>query len=208
MLTKQFFETTRGRIVALLRRGPTTVDDLSTELGITRNAVRAHVAAMRVDGLVRRVGQRAGATRPSHLFELTGEAEQLLSRAYIPFLTQVVNVFANTLPADEVERVMREVGKGLSHEFKRGRKLSGRLEERTSAASELMNQELGALTRVEHDGGYRIVGDGCPLAGLTGKHPAVCLAIESMLADVLAASVHECCDRSERPRCCFEITSR
>jgi hypothetical protein len=29
--------------------------------------------------------------------------------------------------------------------------------------------------------------------------------MEALLATFLATPVHECCDRAERPRCCFEI---
>jgi predicted ArsR family transcriptional regulator len=71
-----------------------------------------------------------------------------------------------------------------------------------------MNEQLGALTHVEGNGGYIIRGMGCPLAALTGKHPGVCLAIESLIGEVLRVPVRECCDRSERPQCCFEIGSR
>ena len=77
--------------------GALTVDDLATKLRLTPNAVRAQITAMERDGVVRRVGRRAGTTRPSHLFELTPEVEQLLSRAYIPLLTHLVGVFARRL---------------------------------------------------------------------------------------------------------------
>jgi predicted ArsR family transcriptional regulator len=50
-----------------------------------------------------------------------------------------------------------------------------------------------------------IRGVACPLAALTGKHPAVCLAIESLLAEVIGVDVQECCDRTGRPKCCFRV---
>ena len=208
MLTKHFFETTRGRIVALLRRGALSADDIAQQLGLTANAVRAHVTAMERDGLVRRVGQRPGATRPSHLFALTGEVEQLLSRAYLPLLMQFVHVFTAALPARQVERLMREAGTALARELTGGKRPSGRLAVRVNAASDLMNRELGAVTHVEQNGGYVIRGSTCPLAALTGKHPAVCLAMESLLVQAIGANVHECCERTGRPRCCFEVARR
>jgi predicted ArsR family transcriptional regulator len=61
------------------------------------------------------------------------------------------------------------------------------------------------VTHVEGNGGYVIRGVAGPLAALTGKHPAVCLAMESLLTELIGATVHECCDRSGRPQCCFEI---
>src|SRR5688572_5426014 len=88
MLRQQLLDSSRGRIVTLLRHAGLTVDDIATQLALTPNAVRAQMTVMERDGVVRRVGQRPGTTRPSHVFELTPEVEQLLSEAYAPFLSQ------------------------------------------------------------------------------------------------------------------------
>ncbi len=205
MLRQQLLDTSRGRIVTLLQRGALTVDDIAAELGLTANAIRAQIAAMERDGLVRRSGRRPGTTRPFHVFELTPEVEQLLSQAYLPLLTQLVQVFANALPMDQVETLMRTVGRGLASEVPAERRPAGSLRSRVSAASDWMNEHLGAVTQFQGNGGYTIRGSGCPLAALTGKHPAVCLAMESLLTELLNADVTECCDRAERPTCCFKI---
>src|SRR5687767_15852519 len=90
MLRHQLLDSSRGRIVTLLRGGPSTADDIASKLALTRSAVRAQLTGMERDGVVRRAGQRAGTTRPSHVFELTPEVEQLLSIAYIPLLTNLI----------------------------------------------------------------------------------------------------------------------
>jgi predicted ArsR family transcriptional regulator len=208
MLKKQLLDSSRGRIVTLLRRGALTADDIASELGVTRSAIRAQITGMERDGVVRRAGQRPGTTRPSHVFELTPEVEQLLSSAYIPLLTQLVDVFAAGLPADQLETMLRRAGKKLADELSRGKRPAGNLASRVATASEMMNEQLGATTQVEGNGGYIIRGFGCPLAALTGKHPGVCLAMESFVAEVVGVSVRECCDRAERPHCCFEIRRR
>lgn len=205
ILRKQLLDSTRGRIVALLRAGGSTADDIATKLGLTRSGVRAQITGMERDGVVRRAGQRAGTTRPSHVFELTPEVEQLLSSAYIPLLTQLVDVFAAGVPPRQLEGMLREAGRRLAADLMRGRRPAGDLAMRVAAASEMLNDQLGALTRVEANGAFTIRGVGCPLAALTGKHPGVCLAMESLVAEVVDAPVHECCDRSATPQCCFEI---
>ena len=85
---------------------------------------------------------------------------------------------------------------------------TGTLRSRVMAASKLLNEQLGAVTHVEANGGYVIRGEGCPLSALTGKHPSVCRAMESLVKEFVGASVHECCERAQRPRCCFEIKSK
>jgi DeoR family suf operon transcriptional repressor len=205
MLTKQLLDTTRGRIMTLLQTKPLTVEELATPLGLTANAVRSQLTAMERDGLVRRAGRRPGTTRPSHIFELTVEVEHLLSRAYIPLLSHLVHTFADRLPTKQVEALLRETGKALGEELSAGRRPSGPLRSRVTLASQLLNEELGALTHVEKNGAFVIRGVGCPLSALTGKHPGVCMAMESLVGEIVGAPAHECCIREGRPRCCFKI---
>jgi DeoR family transcriptional regulator, suf operon transcriptional repressor len=206
MLRQQLLDTGRGRIVSLLQQGPLTIDEIASKLGLAASGVRAQITAMERDGVVQRMGKRPGTTRPSQFFELTGEVEQLLSRAYIPLLTQLVDVFANDLPPRQVEALLKETGKQLAGQMSPGR-TTGSLRSRVTAASQQLNEQLGAVTHVEQNGHYVIRGEGCPLSALTGKHPAVCRAMESLVKELVGASVRECCERAERPRCCFEIKS-
>ena len=170
MLRQQLLDTGRGRIVGLLQRGPLTVDDIASKLELSASGVRAQITAMERDGVVRRVGRRPGTTRPSRIFELTPEVEQLLSRAYVPLLTQVVDVFANRLPARQMDALLREAGRKLAGELSSGRP-SGALRARVMAASDLLNEQLGAVTHVEQNGGYVIRGEGCPLSALDRETP-------------------------------------
>jgi DeoR family transcriptional regulator, suf operon transcriptional repressor len=208
ILRKQLLDSSRGRIVSLLQEGGLTADDIASKLGLTRSAVRIQITAMERDGVVRRVGKRPGTTRPSQVFALTPEVEQLLSKAYIPLLMQLVRVFSEALRADQLDELLRKAGKGLAEELFRGKRLAGSLRSRVEMASEIMNERLGATTRVEGNGGYVIRGAGCPLAALTGKNPGVCLAMERLVTEVVGVPARECCDRTERPRCCFEIHDR
>jgi DeoR family transcriptional regulator, suf operon transcriptional repressor len=206
MLRQQLLDSSRGRIVTLLQRAPLTVDDIASTLELSASGVRAQLTAMERDGVVRRLGRRPGTTRPSRVFELTPEVEQLLSRAYIPLLTQLVDVFANGLPARQLDKLLREAGRKLANELSSGRP-AGTLRSRAMATSELLNEQLGAVTHVEENGHCIIRGEGCPLSALTGKHPAVCRAMESLVKELVGAPVHECCERTQRPRCCFEISN-
>jgi predicted ArsR family transcriptional regulator len=205
MLTKQFLDTTRGPIVTRLRARSLTVEEVATELGLAANAVRSQLTGMERDGLVRRAGQLPGTTRPSHVFELTSEVEQRLSRAYVPLLSQLIQTFAASLQVAELHAMLRETGRALGEALLAGRPASGSLRARLTFASQLLNDQLGALTHVEKNGSLTIRGAGCPLSALTGKHAGVCLAMESLVSTVVGEPVHECCVRDGRPRCCFEI---
>jgi predicted ArsR family transcriptional regulator len=207
MLKRQLLGSTRGRIVALLQRGPLAVDDIAAELRLTSNAVRGHITTMERDGMIQRVGRRPGTTRPFQTYELTPEVDQLLSRAYIPLLGELIRSLANALPDEQVETLVRDAGRRLADELLQTRRPTGTLESRLQTASDLLNEQLGALTRIESNGHYVIRGAGCPLSALTEKHPAICRAMESLVTEIVGVPARECCDRSGRPKCCFEIVA-
>ena len=50
---EKFFESTRGRMVTLLKRSGRTVEDLARVLGLTDNGSRAYLAVHERDGIVR-----------------------------------------------------------------------------------------------------------------------------------------------------------
>ena len=204
-LHNQFFETTRGRVVSILRRGGATVDEIAQALGVTENAVRVQLTSMERDGLVRRSSQRRSATRPSNVYELSPEVEQLISQAYIPMLRELMRLFAARTSPKEFTAVLREAGHDLAAPLA-PQVQKGSFPERVRAASAILNEDFGALTEVAKPNGHYVIrGHGCPLSAISDKHPAVCSSIESFLGTLLGARVKECCDRSERPRCCFEI---
>lgn len=193
---------TRARIVDLLRRGPLTANDVAARLGLTHNAVRAHLAALQHGGIVRESGRQATASRPAALYEVVSTAEAAFSRAYIPFVAELVLELGERLSQAELADLMHTVGRRVAAGWSRPR---GDLAQRVDAASALL-EELGGLNEVERrEEGYVIRGYGCLLSEATHGRPEVCRAMESFLVELVEAPVHQCCERNGRPRCCFEI---
>ena len=193
---------TRSQIVNLLRQSGLTANEIAIQLGLTHNAIRGHLAALQREGLIREGGWQRSASRPAVIYEVVPEAEAIFSRAYIPFVGQLVRVLRERVRQDELDEIMRMVGQRLAAEWPR---LSGELSQRVEAASALL-EELGALNQVEQlNGGYVIRGHGCLLSAAVHGRPEVCRAIESLLTELVEAPVRECCERGTRPRCCFEI---
>ena len=193
---------TRSRIVDLLRRSSLSASDIATRLDLTHNAVRSHLAALLENGLVREAGKRRGASRPSVLYELVPRADSVFSAAYVPFVAHLLRALGERLSPSELDELMGTVGRSLAKEWPR---LRGDLEQRVQAANALLEQ-LGALTEVESvDHHFVIRGYGCLLSEAVHGRPEVCHAVERMLAELLEVPVDECCERGERPRCCFNI---
>jgi predicted ArsR family transcriptional regulator len=196
---------TRGRIIGLLRRSDLTANEIADRLELTHNAVRGHLAALQHEGLVREGGSRRSGTRPAVVYALVPEAEAIFSRAYVPFVAHLVRVLQERLDQKQLDEIMHAVGRAFASDWPR---VHGDLPRRVEAASELL-EELGAVNEIERlDGGFVIRGYGCLLSQAVNRRPEVCRAVESLVAELVDAPVHECCDREgERPRCCFEISA-
>ena len=202
---EQFFRSTRGRIVTLLRRSGRTVEDLAGGLGLTNNGVRAHLATLERDGVVRQRGsvrRGSGGGKPAYVYELTPEAEGLFPKAYGPVLRQLLDLMAERLGSEETEALLRAVGRRMADE--RTVPADG-VRARLEAAATVLD-ELGGLVELEErDGAFVVRGYSCPMTDTVPGHPEVCRLIEALLTELVGAPVHQHCDRGEIPRCCFEV---
>jgi len=198
---ERFLASTRGRVVTLLRRGRRTVDDLANALGLTDNAVRAHLAALERDGLVRQSGIRRGLGKPAYAYDLTPDAERLFPKAYGPILRGLLDVLAERLTPEELEAALREVGRRVAA----AHPAPGDHQARIQQAVALLG-ELGGLAEVTRDDdAFVIAGYDCPLAVLVPGHPEACRLAEALLEEVIGCPVVERCERGGTPHCRFFI---
>ena len=204
---ERFFESTRGQVVTLLRRSEHTVEELARALGLTDNGVRAHLAVLERDGLVRQSGvvrRESGGGKPAYLYDLTEEAERLFPKAYEPALGRLLDVLSERLGSEESEALLRSVGRLMAEEHP---VRTNDARERLESAVDVFN-ELGGLAELEErDGALVIRGYSCPLAGVSPEHPEVCHMAETLITELAGVPVYEHCDRGERPRCCFEVAT-
>ena len=202
-LDERFFDSTRGRIVTLLRGRLRTVNELAEELGLTDNAVRAHLLSLERDGLVRQGGVQRGHRKPHFAYELTPEAEHLFPKAYDALLNGLITVLKGRLAPEALEEVLREVGRSLAAGQETGRSIDQK--SRIESAVRVL-EAMGGAARFEREGErYFIRSDGCPLAAAVAEHPEVCRLAEALVAEITGAPVRERCDREKAPRCRFEI---
>lgn len=204
---QRFLETTRGRIMGLLRCDARTVEELAQALDLTDNAVRAHLATLERDGMVRSAGVRRGpgAGKPSTLYELPPGAEVVFSRAYPPVLTALLEELVAQLPPAEAAAVLVGTGRRLAEPLLRPETVSRAA--RLQAAVGVLNALGGSATLEEGDGATVIRGCGCPLASVVARRPETCRAFEALLTEVVGMPVRQHCRQGERPSCCFEVAA-
>ena len=206
-LDRRFFESTRGRLVTLLRGTTKTVNELAAELALTDNAVRAHLLSLERDGLIKQSGLQRGTRKPHFAYELTAEADNLFPKAYDALLTQLITALKGRLSPATLEQVLRDVGRSLAGAQTSNRK-KGNLESRVSLGVAAL-EDIGGAARIEKEKGkFFIRSEGCPLAAAVAEHPEVCRLAETMLSEIIGGEVRERCDRDGAPRCRFEVIGK
>jgi len=201
---KRFFDSTRGRLVTLLRGSTKTVNELAEELELTDNAVRAHLLSLERDGLIKQSGIQRGTRKPHFAYQLTEEAEQLFPKAYDALLNQLIAVLKGRLTPLALEEVLREVGRRLAGAQVADQK-NGDMESRVGRSLAAL-EAIGGAARVEKDNDKLVICSGsCPLATAVSEHPEVCRLAETLLSAIIGVEVREHCDREGFPRCRFEV---
>ena len=198
----RFLGSTRGQILAILRRGDATVNELAQRLGLTDNAVRTHLAGLERDGLVEQRGVQRGIGKPAYVYRLTSEADALFPKAYALVLDGVLETLREREGDERLREVLIEVGKRLAERSGTPR---GDLRTRVRAAADALNRLGGLAEVVEENGSIEIQGYSCPLSAVAGDHPPVCQLAAALLTELVGTSVEEACERGERPRCRFLV---
>ncbi len=196
-----FRDSTRGRIVALLRRGVGTVKELAEVLAVTPNAVRWQLSRLEAEGLVVQDGVRRGWGKPAYLFRLADDAESA-PKAY--------DLLAGQLLADLRARVgdaalagsLRQLGTRAGQATGiRGATVDARLER----TLELLEPRAGAVDVQPGPAGPVVCGHGCPLATAVSEEPRVCGFLAGFLEGALGSPVRLACEHEPRPRCRFRV---
>lgn len=229
---REFQDSTRGHLLRLLLDGPATVAELSGELGLTDNAVRAQLSRLEMDGYVRREGERRSGGRPAHVYGLAPRAQEAFPDASAAVLAQLLQTLQQRLDPEAVDRLLTETGRRIATRLRgNGARtaLPGiggtaeaedgarRGQEGTAAEEDLtplppaqvvaMLEELGGDPHMERrDGRLRITSPTCLFGPAAGANHDVCEVGRSFLEELFDAPVQACCEVEDGwPRCGFEV---
>jgi predicted ArsR family transcriptional regulator len=202
---RQIGKTTRNRLIALLRRDQRTVEELAEALGLTDNAVRAHLAALVREKVVQSAGVRRDGNvgKPATLYGIAPDSSAVFSTAYTPVLSALLAEIGARLTPKQVESLLRRTGKRLA------RSLPPRstFDDRVRASATFLTGLGADAELVPTTNGYEIRGHGCVLSAAVAECPTTCVILEQLLRDVSEGEVTECCDRTtDRPNCRFVIS--
>jgi predicted ArsR family transcriptional regulator len=118
-------------------------------------------------------------------------------------LTALLQTLAERTTAEELDALLREVGRRIGPASPE----SGSLDSRVRAAAALLSS-LGSELDIERTPeGYLLRGYACPLAAAVRGEPNACHVVEELVQAVVGQPVRVRCDRSAGARCRFQVLS-
>lgn len=207
----EIFGERRKRLLRHLHAAKTgaTVQELVQVLGITRTAVRQHLAALIRDGFVAHGPLRPTRGRPKRLLVLTAAAREMLPRHYSWFGELVTEAVERGRHAANEGVTMRRIASAVVAEHGPRPPPDAALQdiERLSALMDRLGYD--ARSTRDSNGAPAIEADNCIFHDLAKKHPAICqfdLAVLSAYTGRRVA-LEECMVRGGRV-CRFRFASR
>jgi predicted ArsR family transcriptional regulator len=211
-------ETTRQTILDILRRRKqATIEELTHFLGLAPATIRRHLDILMRDSLVS-VGQvRRETGRPHYVFSLTEAGEDLFPKNYIRLTNRLIEEIVN-LDAEETrdrsglelaELVFEKMAERMAQTYASrvtGATLVARLEEVVN----LLSSEGIIFEWRGGEGGYYLLGHGCPCRRVANAHTQMCSHDQRLLATLLRAEVEsvEPATMDEETYCAYWVTEK
>lgn len=191
----------------LFNKSGLTIDDLAAKLGITRNAVQQHVAALEHSGFLNKGQLTVTGGRPSQIYILSRKGVELFPKKYSWFSELLLESLKMQLGSEALEKKMREIGINLGEGLKP--KLKGQsIAEKISEVSEMM-KSLGfetVLVPNEQGAPPSIQAHNCIYHHLAEEFEEVCELDRSLLETLLDQKIeHEECIVRDGQTCRFRV---
>lgn len=181
---------TRAHLLRIIReRGGVTLRDLQEATGLSRSALRQHLAILERDGAVRERLLRGRAGRPPILYEPSPGAPQRALESYAAILGAVLRTVGGQ-GARRARRIAEAAAADVARRHADIAALSSLEARITAALGALLEDARTAEVRsVGED--YEVVLHDCPLLALAGELPQVCGITRELLHRLTGATVEQ-----------------
>jgi predicted ArsR family transcriptional regulator len=198
--------STRMEVLECLRRKQAaSAEVISTQLGITPNAVRQHLASLEREGLVKSEPHRSKRGRPSLMFSLTDKADAAFPKRYGQLATMVLNELAEMGGPALLDEVFERVAARQACAIQK--QLTGLdFEEKLERVVESIGRAGTLAEKQETPDGVRVTIHNCPFRNTAMKYPQVCTITPRLLVKLLDAQVSQEASIHRRdPYCSFLV---
>jgi DeoR family suf operon transcriptional repressor len=187
-------------------QGRGTVAELAARLNITPVSVRHHLSTLQAEGLVKSTEERQGVGRPRLIYTLTEAGQDRFPARYLRLSERLLDELKASLPPRALEEMFTHMAAGMVAEF--ATRFEGKsLEEKMALLIEVLGTE-GFLARWNRTGEtISLTEYSCPYLRIGQRHPEVCAIDQTVIQQVLNASVEKTtCVLDGADRCVFVIS--
>ncbi|WP_421617466.1 helix-turn-helix transcriptional regulator [Brevibacillus sp. TJ4] len=199
--------STRDQILHMLKvKGSLSVSDMAVELGITEMAVRRHLNTLERDNLIKSTLVRQAMGRPTNVYSLSQEADELFPRNYSHLTLDFLRDLQDMDGIGKVEMLFRRRENRLEETYRSH--VQGDLEERVAKLAELQNEKgyMVEWEKASTGDGYVFQEYNCPIAQIAREYNQACNCELSLFRRVLGAKVEQSsCMAKGGEKCVFEI---
>jgi predicted ArsR family transcriptional regulator len=202
-------DSRRSILLALKRKGPSTIAQLADELQLTGEAVRQQLLLLQREGWIEskitRDGDRGRTGRPATRYSLTEAGDHLFPKNYDLLNVVVLDAVAGELGPEAAKRVLKRVTDervALAETKVRGKSLP----ERVEALKDLYFESDPYMDVEQAPDGYYLVERNCPFYNTAMRRPILCNVSVNALTRLLGVRV----EREQRfqngdGRCVFHV---
>lgn len=198
--------STRMEVLELLRRkGRSSAETISNDLGVTPNAVRQHLTNLEREGLVVSHSERSGRGRPSHLFVLTERADAVFPKRYGQLATMVLQEVQEMGGPEALDEVFARVA--ARHASAIERDLDGLdFDEKLRRVVAWIGRAGTLVEQTESPEGVKITIHNCPFRNTALKFPQVCTITPQLISRLTGEAISQADSIHRRdPYCSFVV---
>jgi predicted ArsR family transcriptional regulator len=198
--------STRMEVLELLRRkGHASAETISSDLGVTPNAVRQHLTNLEREGLVVSHPERRRRGRPSLLFSLTERADSAFPKRYGQLATMVLQEVQDMGGPEALDEIFARVA--ARHAEAIEPQLEGLdFDEKLRRVVAWIGRAGTLAEQTETPEGVKITIHNCPFRNTALKFPQVCTITPHLMSRLIGTGVSQAESIHRRdPFCSFVI---
>ncbi len=205
MQADRFFKSTRGRIVAELRRRQhASAVELAEAFGLSPNAIRQQLVQLERDGLVEERSVRRGRTKPTYEFSLTPEASGLFPQRYDKMLGAVLREVREHYGRSGVAAIFDGISKRAVAKAK-DRLTAADAEGKVAQLAQALRED-GVVAEYSLIEGRPVLHERtCPYAEVSKENPEVCSVIHHVIDEAIGEHVQTESLATGGRECRFEV---
>ncbi len=183
-----------------------TIQELATELGVSRNSAHLQVRKLEAAGIVEKQELRMSnsAGKPAYQYQTTAGNEDVHSVAYRPVLDVLMQTISADLPPAERLTLLEKTGRSLARAsgLQPGSDTTADIRKSVDAVN-----ALGATAELITKGKTHFVScHSCPVATLVHREPMTCKLVAAFFAEASGKKVSVQCKKNSTVVCGFKFS--